>query len=140
MPEYVDGGNLRPIARRLGVVYQTVFNGVAAPADALPARPDAPVETAELADFYTFSGDKNACYGVTEVDRKTRCITGWAVVWERSWEMLQEVVEGAVPARLSYSAAVASYQTWVSYPGRHASAPGKSQTDSVKADNADLRH
>lgn len=36
--DYVDGGTLRRSARRLGVVRQTVANGVAAHADALPAQ------------------------------------------------------------------------------------------------------
>jgi transposase-like protein len=59
--EYVDGGNLRRIARQLGVVHQTVANWVAAHADALPAQPpqpDGPVETAELDELYTFVGQK----------------------------------------------------------------------------------
>jgi transposase-like protein len=34
--QYVDGGNLRRIARHLGVVHQTVANWVAAQADTLP--------------------------------------------------------------------------------------------------------
>jgi len=45
----------------LGVVHQTVSNGVAAHADTLPERPpqpDAPVETAALDKLYTFIGDK----------------------------------------------------------------------------------
>ena len=74
------------------------------------------------------------------MDRATRCVTGWAVVWERSWEALQEVVEAAVPAPQYSSDAFAPYQTLVYYPGRHEVAPGKSQTYSVEADNAELRH
>jgi DNA-binding NarL/FixJ family response regulator len=35
---YADGLNLRRIARHLGVVHQTVANGVAAHADALPVN------------------------------------------------------------------------------------------------------
>ncbi len=59
--EYVDGGNLRRIARRLGVVHQTVSNWVAAHADAVPERPPQPadpVETAELDELYTYVGHK----------------------------------------------------------------------------------
>jgi insertion element IS1 protein InsB len=77
---------------------------------------------------------------VTEVDRTTRCITSWAVVWERTWEVLQGVVEGAAPAQQYYSDAFPTYETLVYYPGQHAVAPGKSQTYSVEADNAELRH
>ena len=32
------------------------------------------------------------------------------------------------------------YETLVYWPGTHAVAPGKSQTHSVEADNAELRH
>ena len=67
-------------------------------------------------------------------------MTGWAVVWERTWERLQEVVEATDPAQQYYSDAFAPYQTLVYYPGHHAVAPGKSQTYSVEADNAELRH
>ena len=74
------------------------------------------------------------------MDRATRCVTGWAVVGERTWEALQEVVEMATPAPQYYSDAFPIYQTLVYYPGQHAVAPGKSQTYSVEADNAELRH
>jgi len=77
---------------------------------------------------------------VTEVDRATRCITSWAVVWERTWDAMQEVIEGADPATQYYSDGFATYETLVYYPGRHAVAPGKSQTYSVEAANAELRH
>ena len=58
--EYVDGRNLRQIARQFGLVHQTVANWVAAHADALPDQPPQPqgVETAELDELYTFVGDK----------------------------------------------------------------------------------
>jgi len=74
---YVDGGNLRRIARTLGVVHQTVANWVTAQADALPDRPPQPattVETAELDALFTFVTHKNRAYLVTAVDRDTRCI------------------------------------------------------------------
>lgn len=77
---------------------------------------------------------------MTEVDRATRCITSWAVVWERTWDAMQEVIEGADPATQYYSDGFATYETLVYYPGRHAVAPGKSQTYSVEAANAELRH
>jgi transposase-like protein len=59
--QYVDGGNLRRIARQLGVVHQTVATWVSAHADALPEhppQPDGPVAVAELDELYTFVGDK----------------------------------------------------------------------------------
>ena len=57
---YVDGGNLRRIARTLGVVHQTVANWVTAASDALPDDPPVPdrVATAELDELYTFVADK----------------------------------------------------------------------------------
>jgi len=58
---YVDGMNLRRVARQLGVVHQTVANWVSAHADALPDRPpqpDGPIETAELDELYTFVAHK----------------------------------------------------------------------------------
>jgi IS1 family transposase len=76
---------------------------------------------------------------VREVDRAPRCILSWAVVWERTTEALQDVGEGAHPAAQYYSDALATYETLVSSPGRHAVAPGQSQTYSVEADNAELR-
>ena len=77
---------------------------------------------------------------MTEVDRATRCILSGAVGGERTTEALQDVGEGADPAAQYYSDALATDETLVSYPGRHAVAPGTSQTYSVEADNAALRH
>jgi insertion element IS1 protein InsB len=77
---------------------------------------------------------------VSAVDRATRCIVRWAVVWERTGAALQETIERAIPAQQSYSAAFPTYETLVYYPGRHAVAPGKSQRYSVEADNAEVRH
>ena len=60
---YVDGGNLRRIARTLGVVHQTVANWVTARADALPDQPPQPptsIETAELDELFTFVTHKNS--------------------------------------------------------------------------------
>jgi IS1 family transposase len=77
---------------------------------------------------------------VTEVDRATRCIVSYDVVGERTWDALQQTIARAAPARQSSSAAFPTSETRVSYPGQHAVAPAKSQTYSVEADNADLRH
>jgi len=77
---------------------------------------------------------------VTEVDRAAHCVVSDAVVWERTWDTLQETIERAAPARQYYSDAFPTYETLVYYPGRHTVAPSKSQTYSVEADNAELRH
>ena len=57
---YVDGINLRRIARHLGVVHQTIANWVTAEADRLPTQPPQPrsVETAELDELFTFVTQK----------------------------------------------------------------------------------
>jgi len=77
---------------------------------------------------------------VTEVDRATRCILGWDVVWERTVDGMQDLVEHAPQAHQYYSDAFPLYDRLVYYPGQHAVAPGKSQTYSVEGDNAELRH
>jgi transposase-like protein len=62
---YVDGMNLRRIARQLGVVHQTVANWVAAHAATLPDTPPLPptppkqsLNIVELDELYTFEGEK----------------------------------------------------------------------------------
>jgi len=53
---YVDGMNLRRIARHLGVVHQTVANWVAAHTATLPATPPQPetITVIEQDELYTF--------------------------------------------------------------------------------------
>ena len=56
---YVDGGNLRRIARQLKVHHRTVALWVSAHAEALPAAPmPSEVEEAEMDELFTFIGDK----------------------------------------------------------------------------------
>lgn len=57
---YVDGMNLRRIARTLGVNHQSVANWVNAYADQLPEAPvpEGELEVVELDELYTFIGDK----------------------------------------------------------------------------------
>ena len=73
-------------------------------------------------------------------DRATRCLRGWDVLWARTTEPLQELVQRRPQAAQYYSDDFSTYHTLVYYPGRHAVASGKSQTYSVEADNAELRH
>jgi IS1 family transposase len=77
---------------------------------------------------------------VTVGDRATRCILGYDVLWERTTEPLQELVERSPQAAQYYTDDFAPYHTLVYYPGRHAVALGKSQTYSVEAATAELRH
>lgn len=85
-------------------------------------------------------GEKNKVYIVTAVDRATRCIIGWDVVWERTPEALQAVVDQGCRARQYYLDQWSIYQLLVYYPGKHTVSEGKAETFSVEGDNADLRH
>ena len=76
---------------------------------------------------------------MTAVDRATRCIVGFAVVWERSSEALQTMLDSSVWAAHYYSDAFYLYLSGV-YAGLHQALSDKSQTYSVEADNAELRH
>ena len=53
---------------------------------------------------------------------------------------MQAVVDRAPQATQYYSDQYAAYTNLVYYPGRHEALPNKSQTYSVEADNAELRH
>ena len=56
---YVDGGNLRRIARHLKVSPQTIAYWVTDVAEALPTVPlPKEVQEAELDEMFTFIGDK----------------------------------------------------------------------------------
>ena len=59
MQKYVDGINLRRIARHLGVNHQSVANWANAYAKELSAAPvPDKVEKAEVDELFTFIGDK----------------------------------------------------------------------------------
>lgn len=74
------------------------------------------------------------------VDRKTRCILGWAVVWIRTQEAIQQVVDQAPKAKWYYSDGFDACK-WLWYHfGRYEVSQGKTDTYSVEADNAELRH
>ncbi len=74
------------------------------------------------------------------MERATRCYVGWRVAAERESATLQVVVNAAPAAQQYYSDALPAYDALVYYPGLHQSLPNKSQTSSVEADNAELRH
>jgi insertion element IS1 protein InsB len=74
------------------------------------------------------------------VDRKTRCILGWAVVWVRTREAIQLMLDDAPKAKWYYSDGFDAYQ-WLWYHlGRYEVSLGKSETYSVEGDNSKLRH
>ena len=77
---------------------------------------------------------------MTLVDRATHCILNWAVAWQVSDENLQEVLDNTLPARWYYSDLLAAYQELAYDFGIHFPMGDKSQTYSVEADNAELRH
>jgi IS1 family transposase len=62
------------------------------------------------------------------------------VVWVRTPEAIQQVVDEAPKAKWYYSDAFDAYQ-WLWYHfGRYEVSNGKADTYSVEADNAELRH
>jgi IS1 family transposase len=76
---------------------------------------------------------------VTCVERSTLCIASYAVVPERSFEVMQSVVDEAPIADTYYSDGFDTYaHLW--YPGSYEAVLDKSQTFSVEGDNAQLRH
>jgi IS1 family transposase len=74
------------------------------------------------------------------VDRVSRCIVGWAVVPTRTPEALQAMLDRSPQAAQYYSDGYTLYEALIYAPGQHQAVPDKSQTYSVEADNAELRH
>lgn len=62
------------------------------------------------------------------------------MVWERSNQVMQAMLDRSPQARHYYSDAFSTYDTLIYYPGKHQALQDKSQTYSVEADNAELRH
>lgn len=79
-------------------------------------------------------------YLVTNVDRATRCIIGWGIVHERTYETMQPILDGSPQAVSYHTDAFPTYETLVYFPGRLYTHTDKSQTFSVEADNAEIRH
>ena len=78
---------------------------------------------------------------LTCVDRGTRRVLAWGVVYERDWGSLQRLVTDAPDARRYFSDGFAAYAQLM-YPAGSAyrAVLDKSQTYSVEGDNAELRH
>ena len=74
------------------------------------------------------------------VDRQTRCILGWKVAWERSAETIQQIVDDAPKAKEYFSDGWEAYAMLWYHLGYYQVSVGKSDTYSVEADNAELRH
>jgi IS1 family transposase len=65
---------------------------------------------------------------------------GWAVVWVRTQEAIQHIVDRAPKAKWYYSDGFDAYQWLWYHGGRYEVSKGKTDTYSVEADNAELRH
>ncbi len=76
---------------------------------------------------------------MTIVDQETRCFLGIQAVWHRSQEVGQEMVNQS-PAEQYYSDKFPLYSSLSYRKGYHLSLADKSETYSVEADNAELRH
>ena len=74
------------------------------------------------------------------MDRQTRCILGWKVVWERTSEVIQQIVDDALKAKEYFSDGWEAYASLWYHFGRYAISEGKTDTYSVEGDNAELRH
>ena len=77
---------------------------------------------------------------MTLVDRRTSCILGWKVAYERSVTDLQQMVDAAPQAAFYYSDLFATYRRLIYTPGRYTPMPDKSETYRVEGDNAEIRH
>lgn len=62
------------------------------------------------------------------------------MVWERTTGPLQAMLDRSPQAQQYYSDEFSTYPSLIYYPGHHRALPDKSQTYSVEADNAELRH
>lgn len=77
---------------------------------------------------------------MTVVDRDSRCILSWKVLWDRAQEAIQTLVDEAPKAKWYFSDGLDVYdRLWYHY-GRYEVSVGKTETYSVEADNAELRH
>ncbi len=91
-------------------------------------------------ELFTFIGNKkNQIFTITIVDRLTRCYMGVKFVWQRTQEVIQEMVDEAPKAKRHYSDAFDAYNRLWHHWGVYEVSQGKTDTYSFKADNAELR-
>ncbi len=86
---------------------------------------------------HLYRGQKNQIFVITIVDRLTRCYLGFQVVWQRTQVAIHELVDEAPKAKRYYSDA---YDRLWYHWGVYEVSQGKTDTYSVEADNAELRH
>jgi len=77
---------------------------------------------------------------LTLVDRETRCFLGVKVVWERTRQAFQQLVDFAPKAATYFSDAYPTYEQLWYHGGQYTISNGKRDTFSVEGDNAELRH
>ena len=77
---------------------------------------------------------------MTLVDRETRCFLGFKIVWARTKEAFQQLVDFAPKANQYFSDAYDSYSQLWYYGGHYEVSEGKRDTFSVEGDNSELRH
>jgi IS1 family transposase len=65
---------------------------------------------------------------------------GWKVVWERTQQDIQAIVDEAPKAKRYYSDAFDAYDRLWYHGGHYEVSEGKTDTYSVEAGNAELRH
>jgi IS1 family transposase len=65
---------------------------------------------------------------------------GWKVVWQRTSDAIQQMVDDAPKAKEYYSDGWEAYASLWYHMGDYQVSAGKSDTYSVEADNAEFRH
>jgi IS1 family transposase len=104
--------------------------------------PNAPlpeeVDEAEMDALYTFIGDKKT--GFTIVDRQTGYFLGWKVVFQRTQQAIQDLVDPRPKSKRYYSDAFDAYYRLGYHTGQNKVSQDKTDTYSVEAGNAELRH
>ncbi len=124
---YADGLSLRRIARTLSVNHHCAPTGSTPLPTLCPRHPGPPpVMLSNWMNCTPLSGTKKTVYLCTAVDRATRCIVGWGVSVERTWETLQAIVDQA-PADNYFSDGFNVYPTLLYRQGLHQLRPAKAK-------------
>jgi IS1 family transposase len=112
-----------------------------------PCRPTARSTSAQRSQrsrdgrvVHLYRGQKKQIFVITIVDRLTRCFLGYKVVWQRTQEVIQEMVDEAPKAKRYYSDAFDAYDRLWYHWGVYEVSQGKTDTYSVEGGNAELRH
>ncbi len=74
------------------------------------------------------------------MDRETRCVLGCKLVWERTRQAFQVLVDLAPKARHYFSDGLETYTLLWYHGGHYQVSEGKTDTFAVEADNAEFRH